>query len=189
MFCFVWTIAHHLIFMSLIMPLRHIPAEGWGEKASPGRMQQKEKPLGCAGVQLILSRHVFSITYLQLLHFPVEKQICGPVARKLLPPSAHCAQVWEGADLNPLSSLTSAGFFVNKLFCLGTQSHHQTLELLRKDGDDVPPVLHGSQCWQVHKNSTFLIPENVLGFKTLKMFNSDLRMNWSSHLPKRPSHN
>lgn len=56
-------------------------------------MQQKEKPLGCAGVQLILSRHVFSITYLQLLHIPVEKQICGPMARKFLPPSAHCAQV------------------------------------------------------------------------------------------------
>ena len=86
-------IAHHLIFMSSIMPLRHIPAEGRGEKASPGRMQQKKEPPGRAGVELILSRHVFSITYLQLSHFPVEKQICGPMARNFLPPLAHCAQV------------------------------------------------------------------------------------------------
>lgn len=93
LFCFVLTIAHHLIFMSSIMPLRHIPAEGWGEKASPGRMQQKKKPLGCSGVELILSRHVFSVTYLQLSHFPVEKQICGPTAKKFQPPSAHHAQV------------------------------------------------------------------------------------------------
>lgn len=28
LFCFVLMIAHHLIFMSSIMPLRHIPAEG-----------------------------------------------------------------------------------------------------------------------------------------------------------------
>lgn len=91
----------------------------------------------------------------------------------------------RGADLNTLSGLTSAGFFVNKLFNLGTQSHHQTLELLRKDRDYAPPVFQGSQCWQLHKNSTFLTLEDVLGLKMLKICNSDLRMNWSSHLPKR----
>lgn len=89
----------------------------------------------------------------------------------------------RATDFNPLSSLTSAGFFVNKLFYLETHSHHQTLELLRKDGDFVPPVLHGSQHCQVHKNSTFLTLENVLGLKTLKIFNSDLRVNWFSHVP------
>lgn len=175
------------------MPLRHIPSEAWGEKASPGRMHQKKKPLGCSGVELILSRHVFSVTYLKFLHFPVEKQICGPMAKKFQPPSAYHAQVWEWADPNPLSGITE--LFVNKLFKSGTQSlhHHSTTKTWAFSGRTETicrmyprqPILARF----FSKISKLPTLENVSWLKTLKIRNSDLTMNWSSHLPNRPSHN
>lgn len=176
------------------MPLRHIPAEGWGEKASPGRIQQKKKPLGCAGVELFLSRHVFSITYLQLSHFPVEKQICGPMARKFLPPSAHRAQVWEGADPNPPSGIIAADFFMNTLFKLGTWSlhHHPITKTWASSGrTEVMCLMYpkaanaGKFVFQNSKSPTL---EKVSWLKTLKILNSDLKINCSSHLLNRPSH-
>ena len=177
------------------MPLRHIPAEGWGEKASPGTMQQKKKPLGCAGVELILSRYVFGITYLQLSHFPVEKQICGPTARKFLPPSAHWTQMWEGADPNPPSGITAADFFMNKLFNSGTRSrhHHSITKTQAFSGRTeimcliYPKAANAGKF--VYKNSKEPTLENVSWLKTLKILNSDLRINCSSLLSNRPSHN
>lgn len=107
----------------------------------------------------------------------------------------HTAPRCEGADPNHPSGITAADFFVNKLFKLRTWSlqHHSITKAWVFSGRT--EIMHpmypkaANTGKFVFKNSKLPTLQNVSWLKTLKILNSELRMNCSSHLPNRPSCN